>query len=385
MTALDMNLPSTHRPRRDRADREPHAGMPPLDTSGPALSHFEFWPGYLFYAPVGLLWAFLAAKYRSATLATIANPLFPHGGLMGESKADVLDTIAGDARSFVAPFVTHIKTGHDDSELDFQRAKKIMMQNGLSYPIVAKPDLGMRGIGVRPVRNDSDLRGYLDAFPHGNKLLLQKMIPFDGEAGVFYVRLPGEDKGQVLSLTLKYFPHVTGDGKSTLEELIHADPRAGRIPHIYLERHKDSLQMVLPTGQPFRLAFAGSHSRGTIFKNGNDFITHEMTNAFDRIAKEIPEFYFGRFDVRFEDIEDLQNGHGFSILEVNGAGGEATHIWDSKTRLIDAYRSLFRQHSLLFKIGDRNRARGFRPTKAWDLMRAILKESSLTKAYPSTQ
>ena len=385
MTALEIDIKSAPHMHRLQSENTPHAGMPPLDTSGPAISHFEFWPGYLFYAPVALLWTFLAARYRSATLATVANPLFPHGGLMGESKADVLDTITGGAKSFVAPFVTHSKTGHDDIELDFQRAKKTMTQAGLSYPVVAKPDLGMRGIGVRPVRNDGDLRNYLADFPNSNKLLLQKMIPFEGEAGVFYVRLPGEERGEILSLTLKYFPRVTGDGKSTLEELIHADPRAGRIPHIYLERHREKLQTVLPEGQSFRLAFAGSHSRGTIFKNGNDYITQEMTDAFDRIAKEIPEFYFGRFDVRFEDIEDLQQGHGFSILEVNGAGGEATHIWDSKTRLIDAYRSLFRQHSLLFKIGARNRARGFRPTKAWDLARAILKESSLTKAYPSTQ
>ena len=385
MTALDIHMETTPRDYATKKGRVPHAGMPPLDTSGPALSYFEFWPGYLFYAPVGLLWAFLAARYRSATLPTIANPLFPLGGLMGESKADVLDTITGGAKSHVAPFVTYLKTGHDDIALDVQRAKKAMVQAGLSYPVVAKPDLGMRGIGVRPVRNDRDLRKYLTDFPHGNKLLLQKMIPFDGEAGVFYVRLPGEEKGEILSLTLKYFPHVIGNGTSTLEELIHADPRAGRIPHIYLDRHKDNLQTVLPKGQPFRLAFAGSHSRGTIFKNGNHFITKEMTDAFDRIAKQIPEFYFGRFDVRFADIEDLQQGHGFSILEINGAGGEATHIWDSKTRLIDAYRSLFRQHSLLFKIGARNRARGFRPVKAWDLMRAILKESSLTKAYPSTQ
>ncbi len=385
MTAIDISLPSAATHVIAPKEKAPHAGMPPLDQDGPALSFFEFWPSYLFYAPVGVLWAYLAAKHGSTTLATIANPLFPMGGLMGESKADVIETMSGDARSLVAPFVTHVRSESENIELDFQRAKKSMAKAGISFPVVAKPDLGMRGVGVRPVKNDGDLKDYLADFPQGNKLLLQQMIPYEGEAGVFYVRLPGEEKGQIMSLTLKYFPHVIGDGYSTLEELIHADPRAGKVPHLYLERHRKRLQTVLPEGKPFRLAFAGSHSRGTIFKNGNEFITAEMTEAFDRIAKQIPEFYFGRFDVRFESIDDLQRGDSFAIIEVNGAGGEATHIWDSKTRLVDAYKSLFRQHSLLFEIGARNRKRGYRPVGPLALLRAIFKESSLTNAYPSTQ
>ncbi len=384
MNAINAGRDIPERAPNIRSVARPHEGMPPLDKEGPALSFFEFWPSYLFYAPVGILWAYLAAKHRSTTLATIANPLFPMGGLMGESKADVLDTMRGDARALVAPFVTHERSKSGNVSLDFQRAKRSMDKASLSYPVVAKPDLGMRGVGVRPIHGNDDLRQYLEDFPHGNKLLLQQMIPFEGEAGVFYVRLPGEDKGKIISLTLKYFPYVVGDGRSTIEELIYADPRAGRVPHLYLERHKNRLATVLPKGEAFRLAFAGSHSRGTIFKNGNALITDKMSDAFDRIAKQIPEFYFGRFDVRFEHIEDLQKGDGFSIIEVNGAGGEATHIWDSRTHLVDAYRSLFHQHSLLFQVGALNRRRGYRPVGPLALLRAIFKESRLTNAYPTT-
>lgn len=385
MTAIELDQSTASDTKYLTRRQEPHAGMPPLSKDGPAVSFFEFWPSYLFYAPVGLLWAYLAAKYRSPTLPTIANPLFPLGGLMGESKADVIETMTGDARSLVAPFITIDRSESDDFQLDVQRAKKSMLRNGLSYPIVAKPDLGMRGVGVRPIRSDDDLKDYFANFPQGNRLLLQQMIPYEAEAGVFYERLPGEEKGRITSLTLKYFPHVIGDGRSTIEELIHADNRAGRVPHLYLERHADKLKTVLPEGKSFRLAFAGSHSRGTIFKNGNDFITSDMNDAFDRIAKQIPEFYFGRFDIRFEDIASLKQGDGFAIIEVNGAGGEATHIWDSQTRLIDAYRSLFKQHSTLFEIAARNRKRGFRPSGPLALLKAMFKESKLTNAYPSTQ
>jgi len=256
---------------------------------------------------------------------------------------------------------------------------------GISMPVVAKPDIGCRGVGVQPIRSTQDLSNYLADFPQGAGLVLQEMIEHEAEAGVFYVRLPGEDKGRIFSLTLKYFPHVIGDGVSTLKELIQADVRAGLLQHIYLPRHKDNLHLVLPQGEPFRLAFAGSHSRGTIFRDGAAFITPDMEQAFDEVARSIPEFYIGRFDLRFESMDKLQRGEGFRLMEINGAGGEATHIWDRKTRLREAYATLFEQNRLLFEIGYRNRKRGFKPPSIWRLYEAYRRETSLNPHYPSTK
>jgi hypothetical protein len=53
-----------------------------------------------------------------------------------------------------------------------------------------------------------------------------------------------------------------------------------------------------------------------------------MTEAFEEIARDLPEFYFGRFDVRFPDIESLRRGEDVTVVEINGAGSEGTHIWD---------------------------------------------------------
>ena len=46
------------------------------------------------------------------------------------------------------------------------------------------------------------------------------------------------------------------------------------------------------------------------------------------------------------------------IVELNGLTSEATHIYDPKNGLLDAYRVLFRQWSLAFEIGAQNRALG---------------------------
>jgi hypothetical protein len=115
---------------------------------------------------------------------------------------------------------------------------------------------------------------------------LQRYVPHESEVGIFNCRKPGQPRGRLLSITLKYFPYVYGDGRSTLRELILADAR---------------LDQALARGEPPRLAFAGSHSRGAIFRNGTELATEAMLELFDEISKRLPEFYFGRFDIRFED------------------------------------------------------------------------------------
>ena len=363
----------------------PHKGMPPLDLDGPAISFFEFWPTKLFYIPIALECLALSAWYRGATLPTISNPHFPMGGWVGESKEDVLTNVNELARQYIAPFISFTARPEETAEAECNRALNELHQSKLDLPIVAKPNVGCRGVGVRPIRTRDDLIRYFEAYPRGEKLLLQKLIDYEAEAGVFYIRLPEEEQGRIFSITLKYFPHVVGDGQRNLKQLIEEDWRAGQLKHIYLERHKNQWDRVLANGEPFRIAFTGSHSRGTIFRDGCHLITPEMTQAFDDIAKSIPDFYFGRFDVRFPDITDLQQGRNFHILEINGAGGEATHIWDRKTPLWKAYLTLFRQFQLLYKVGYQNRNRGFKPASLRSLYNAWQEEKRLTALYPYTE
>jgi hypothetical protein len=324
----------------------------------------------------------LSIRHRGVRLPLLANPLFPAGGLYGESKSQILDLVRGAARDWIAPYVVLERTG--DLTADIRIAEVKLEGAGLGLPLVAKPDLGCRGAGVRPLRAPEDLAAYLAAFPQGERLLLQRLVDQEGEAGVFYVRLPGEERGEIFSLTLKYFPYVIGDGRSTLHELIMADPRAGKLPHLYLPRHAARLHTVLEQGQPFRLAFAGSHSRGAIFRDGTHLVTESLRARIDEIARSIPEFWFGRFDLRFADIEALRRGEGFTIVECNGAGAEATHIWDARVRLVDAYFTLFRQFALLWRIGARNRARGHRPESWKTFLGRWRHEKAISNLYPPT-
>lgn len=367
-----------------RTQRIPHEGMPPIDKEAPPISYFEFWPGWKFYTPLSFYMAWLAIRYGGLTLPSVVNPYFDNGGVVGESKVGILDLVtSGEARKFVAPYVSLMC--HPSAQATFENALEEMADNGVNFPVVAKPDNGCRGMGVQPIYDESYLLPYIEGYPEGEIFILQELVDYEGEAGVFYVRQPDEEQGQIISLTLKYFPYVTGDGKTTLKELIEKDPRAGLLKHIYLPRHEHRWDMVLPEGQNFRIAFTGSHSRGTIFKNGNEFITEAMRQRFDEITKEIPEFYFGRIDVRFKSIENLEAGEDLRILEINGATGEVTHVWDSKNTLWNAYKDLACQYKLLYQIGAKNKKRGFKPDSLWLLLKEYRAYKKLINQYPATQ
>lgn len=373
MPAHDSEMPGPAQERR-RAAWGFHDGMPELETEGRPLSSFEDAPPYLFYFPVGLYWTWLSLRYLSIGLPSLANPCISAGGLCGESKSDVLNLLGPSGRAVLAPFATVGDVGVDG-------ALAAMHAAGLSFPLVAKPDIGRRGSGVEAVADEAALAGYLARFPRGRRIILQRLVRDEAEAGVFYVRKPGDKRGNIVSLTLKYFPKVIGDGSSTLRALIAADPRASRLSHLYHQRLGAKLDAVPPAGEPVRLVEVGNHCKGAIFRNGLRYVTPEMEAAFAAISDEIPEFYFGRFDVRFRDLEDLRQGRGFTIIEVNGAGSEATHIWDRQTRLIDAYRGLFMQVRLAFEIGAVNRRRGMQPLSGIELLRRYIAERRLMAAY----
>ncbi len=204
------------------------------------------------------------------------------------------------------------------------------------------------------------------------------------EAGVMWWRKPGEDQGLVTSMTLKVFPALTGDGRRTLGELIEADRRAGHLAGVYKKRHCSELDRVLDSGEVFPLVFAGNHCQGAVFRDGTALVTPELEARIEGIARSIPEFWFGRFDIRFDDLGRFLSGEDFKIIEINGASAEATHIWDASITLREAYRVLFEQFDVLFSIGAANRQRGFNPLSLGRFCRDLWAYRKLEKRYPQT-
>jgi membrane protein DedA with SNARE-associated domain len=364
------------------------SGMPSLKDLRKMVSPAERIPNNILYIPVGINWLLLSLRYRSLTLPSAANPMIETGGFMGESKSSVMDQVGDELKSWLADFVILHRDGQDPEHY-VSEAISLMERNGLGFPIIAKPDIGWNGYGVNFVDGRDHLLKYITAFPEGEKIMLQRPVNHDGEAGVFYVRIPGEEKGAIYSITLRYFPYVIGDGKLTLRELIRTDPRTKMRAGFYLGEKdnflgfgKEYLESVPPEGELIRLAFIGSLRVGGLYRDARHLITKELTERFDAIARSMPEFYYGRFDIRFESTDLLKEGKGFSIIEINGAGAEAIQAWDPDVSVMKLYREFFRAQRLLFRVGDLNRARGFKPMKTKDFITAIRKQNRLIVRYP---
>lgn len=268
----------------------------------------------------------------------------------------------------------------------------MMNEAGLHFPVVAKPDIGWQGYGVRKVDNEDALLDYLLSFPVDVVLVVQELIPYDGEAGIFYARMPGEANGKVFSVTLRYFPYVIGDGASSLRQLIRNNPRTGFKSEYFLGKNPEhcgideaKLNSVPAEDEMVRLAFIGSIRIGGIYRDARHLITPELTERFDAIAKSIPEFYYGRFDVRFKSTELLKQAENFSIIEVNGAGSEPIHAWDPEVSFFILYRELFKTQSLLFRIAAGNRKRGFKTAGVVNFIRAARKQTKLISKYPPAE
>ena len=90
-----------------------------------------------------------------------------------------------------------------------------MARAGLSYPVVAKPDMSCNGVGVRVVHEcRANSAPISPPIPRATALQLQALVTYEGEAGIFYIRHPGEAKGRITSVTLKFAPTVVGDGRA---------------------------------------------------------------------------------------------------------------------------------------------------------------------------
>lgn len=342
------------------------------------LTRWEFWPMWAFYPPIALYVLWLGVRYRGVTVFTAANPAIPGGGLAGESKWQILQGIAqGNSGEFLP--ATTLLPAMEPLETRRARILEFMAANRLNLPIVLKPDVGERGAGVAIVHSAAALEGYLSEAT--GDVLAQEYLP-GLEFGVFYYRLPGEDRGRIFSITEKRLPAVIGDGHSTLEILILADDRAVCMARFLLGRHSARLWEVPGEGGVVPLVELGTHSRGAAFFDGTGLATGELEDAVDRVSRGYPGFYFGRYDVRAESVEALQCGR-FRIVELNGVSSEATSIYDPRHRLGVAYRTLRAQWRLAFEIGARNRAAGHPPATLAEL-RALLRRHRVAKRGHAT-
>ncbi len=325
-------------------------------------SNWEYWPFSFLYFPVGFYYTWLAIKRGSFFFFTAANPSIEFGGMMGEKKSDIYKLIP---KKFIPQTQLFSKN---------EKQGAIHFANKIGFPIIAKPDIGERGTWVEKIKDQAALGNYIRDCPV--PFLIQELITYPVELGVFYVRFPDEKKGKITSVVEKAFLSVTGDGKSTIKTLLGSNPRASLQVDMDHKRIAPLLTMVPSKNQLVEIESIGNHCRGTQFLNKNDKISPELERAFDKIADQIPNFYFGRFDLRCNSLEELAELKNFKILELNGAGAEPGHIYQPGYSLIQAYQDINWHLATLAKISHLNKRNGHR---YWSLKEGMKKLKEVRK------
>lgn len=357
----------------------PEAPSPPLcpPKGDPYPAFKRHIPERLFYVLPALMWLVLAIRYRSLTLPSAANPAMEAGGLWGESKSQGLDLFGPQGQARLARFTRF----QCDGGAPVDAALDAMARAGLAFPVVAKPDRGYQGWGVRLIRQAGELTAYLAVQPPGALVLLQEWVDLPGEAGIFYLRHPGQERGRIVSMAFVCPPHVTGDGHRSVAQLVQAERILRANGAIYRDRHPESWDSVPAPGAVHVLTNARSARLGAVYRDAQSLVTPRLETVIDRISREIPDFHFGRFDVRFRDVAALDAGD-FRILELNGAGAEMLHFWAGTGTLQQAYRALWQQYRWLFAIGDAMRRRGARPVGTIGMIQLQRRQEALRRVYP---
>lgn len=310
------------------------------------LTNWEYWPFGILQFPAMIYYAWLSLRARSLLFFTASNPGIPMGGMFGESKYDILKKIP----QHLIPRTIVVEPNASAAEVQDQ-----LKTHGYKLPVIFKPDLGERGFLVKRINNVEDINEYLKRIRV--RFLVQELIDLPLEFGVFYSRKPSDVKGRVTSIVMKEMLSVTGDGMSTLRELILDKPRAKLQFEKLRVTYANRLSEVIKKDETIELVSIGNHALGTMFLNGNHLITEKLSASFDAISKSIDGFYFGRFDLRCASLNDLEDGR-VKIVELNGCGAEPAHIYDPSFKFLSAIVTILKHWRTIFEISRENHKLG---------------------------
>ncbi len=310
------------------------------------LASWEYWPFAILYFPVFLYWAWLSIKARSFFFFSTANPSIKNAGFLMESKRQIYGLM---------PDGSYPQTVYCPKGQPVVTIRRSLAERELEFPLIAKPDIGQRGMQVSLLRDECEL--YLYSARSKVDFLLQEYIDYPQEAGIFYYRLPGESKGHISGIVGKELLAVKGDGHSTVEALLHKDPRYVLQLPALRAAYGNFLHQIPAAGKEHLLVPYGNHSRGAKFLDWSDRLTPQLEETIDALCRQVPGFYFGRLDIKFASWADLCAGQNFSVIELNGAGSEPTHIYDPRHSILFAWKEILRHLRLLFDISRTNARR----------------------------
>ncbi len=311
------------------------------------IKNWEQWPFKVLYAPITPVWLWYIIRSRAIWFFTPSNPKLTFGGMEGEPKKEMHNLLP----KHLCPSFFNVSPGESFSNIISQLKEK-----NIGYPLIVKPEVGGQGILFRKINNEDELRNYHEMVPV--EYFIQEFIKYPVEVSLFYYRYPGKSKGVITGFLKKIPMQVSGDGEHTLKQLIMMNMKtAKRIKEIE-NKHADNLNNVPAKGEIYMLSHAANHNRGARFIDLKDEIDDALVSILDNISLSINDFFYGRYDIMCNSVEDLKQGKNFVILEYNGCGAEPNHFYDTGYTLVNAWKEILKHWKVLFRISKINNRAG---------------------------
>lgn len=313
------------------------------------LTNWEYWPIGVANLPLALIWVSFALRARRLFFFTNVNPVIETGGAWGESKMNILERIP----SAYVPATIFVAKG-----TALATVLEKIGQAGLQFPVIAKPNVGERGFLVAKIRDEASLQAYIGR--NAGDFLVQEFVGLPLELAVMYHRYPGERRGKITSICIKETLKVSGDGRSSIRQLMQGKARARLQLHRFEKEFPDLLNKIPAPGETIELEPIGNHCRGTMFLNGNGQIDPQLTAVFDEVMAQMDGIHYGRFDLKCSSIDDIRQGKGFQVMEFNGIGAEPAHIYDPSYPLLDKHLDIYRHWQTIYRISTLQARQGFK-------------------------
>ncbi len=300
------------------------------------LLNHEYWPSGVIYLPV-LWWGLMRVLTgKGLSSLTAVNPGYSFdGGVRQERKSELNERMGNEPAILHCELIGSNRDTNARTREAIERLEQVEQLGGL--PVIAKPDQGERGRGVRLIKAPNELKRY--CHDHPEPFVLQRYHPGPVEIGLVWVRhvatieQPATPAGFIYAINIKDFPEVVGDGVHTLRQLILRHPRHRAQAAMFLQRLGEQQRLIPADGERVSMGFAGNHAQGAMFSDGAHLNSPELSERIDRIAREFRDerglgFDIGRFDIRCASLEALRRGEGMGIVELNGLTSEPTNLYD---------------------------------------------------------
>ena len=303
-----------------------------------SMLNWQYWPWPVVYTPLLLQYFYHLIRFEGAGFPALINrPFMEVGGILEESKLYISQRIP----SAWTPLTLTLEGITDSLQL-----REFMEENALNFPVIVKPDRGMRGKGVRIHRNENELLDHIKELDYLQTHIIQPYIDLPNEIGIFMIH--AADGWHITSVMQKVLPSVVGDGQTCIKDLIRKDDQLFMQLPRFMRNDILDLTYVPRPGEEITLDHVGNHRLGTNFVDRTDLINEELSEAMSRVCEHLKGFEYGRLDIRYREYSELLQLENFSIIEVNGANSEPGHIYQKGFGLWEAWKVLLKHHRIIY-------------------------------------